>query len=361
MEENSVGLGFQSFPAQLVIVDPRAAPRGIEHTNAYQEDQARGLGGWADFHEPGEDDGGQSAASSLAAGLDTEIPDANVGFQLLQKMGWSKGKGLGRNEDGIVEPVRAGIDAGIRLGVGKQEEDNYFTNAELIERRRMECEIQANEDEDRRRKREAQAGWEQKVKEEVTELKRTFYCDECHKQYEKAMEFEQHLSSYDHHHKKRLQEMRIMQNERTRDERAKKEARAMNKEMAKLQQQIHRAKQQAGAPPPPAPLPAEAAQQQPLAMPQAGFIPPLPAGAPPLPPLPPDQPPLPPPDEPAPLPPGAGSGMRMGFSTTTNSGGRMATMVRGGRAGSMRGGLAAGRGRGPVVAGFGASDSEDEA
>eukprot|EP00983_Pelagomonas_calceolata_P078221 1154194-Pelagomonas_calceolata.AAC.2 len=59
----------------------------------------------------------------------------------------------------------------------------------------------------------------------------------CHKQYEKAMEFEQHLSSYDHHHKKRLQEMRMMQNERTRDERAKKEAKAMNKEMAKLQQQ----------------------------------------------------------------------------------------------------------------------------
>mmetsp|Transcript_5581 Transcript_5581/g.15031 ORF Transcript_5581/g.15031 Transcript_5581/m.15031 type:complete len:360 (+) Transcript_5581:52-1131(+) len=358
MEENSVGLGFQCFPPQVVIVDPRAAPRGIEHTNAYQEDQVRGLGdSWADFHEPGEDDGGQSAASSLAAGLDTEIPDANVGFRLLKKMGWSKGKGLGRNEDGIVEPVRAGIDAGIRLGVGKQEEDNYFTNAELIERRKMECEIQANEDEDRRRKREAQAGWEQKVKEEVTELKRTFYCDVCHKQYEKAMEFEQHLSSYDHHHKKRLQEMRMMQNERTRDERAKKEAKAMNKEMAKLQQQIQRAKQQAGAPAPPAPLPA----QQPLAMPQAGFVPPLPAGAPPPPPLPPDQPPLPPPDEPAPLPPGAGSGMRMGFSTTTSSGGRLAASARGGRLGSGRGRVAAGRGRGPVVAGFGASDSEEEA
>lgn len=29
-----------------------------------------------------------------------EIPDANVGFKLLQKMGWSKGKGLGRDENG---------------------------------------------------------------------------------------------------------------------------------------------------------------------------------------------------------------------------------------------------------------------
>ncbi len=29
-----------------------------------------------------------------------EIPDTNVGFKLLQKMGWSKGKGLGRQENG---------------------------------------------------------------------------------------------------------------------------------------------------------------------------------------------------------------------------------------------------------------------
>jgi len=40
-----------------------------------------------------------------------------------------------------------------------QEEDNYYTNAELIERRRMESEIQANEDEERRRKREVWALW----------------------------------------------------------------------------------------------------------------------------------------------------------------------------------------------------------
>ncbi len=59
----------------------------------------------------------------------------------------------------------------------------------------------------------------------------------CRKQYDKAMDFEQHLSSYDHHHTKRLAEMRAMQSERTRSERARKEARAMEKEMAKLQQQ----------------------------------------------------------------------------------------------------------------------------
>lgn len=59
----------------------------------------------------------------------------------------------------------------------------------------------------------------------------------CDKQYDKAMQLEEHLSSYDHHHRKRLVEMRAMQAERTRDERARKEAKAAEKEMLKLQQQ----------------------------------------------------------------------------------------------------------------------------
>jgi len=29
----------------------------------------------------------------------------NVGFKLLQKMGWSGSKGLGKNENGILEPL----------------------------------------------------------------------------------------------------------------------------------------------------------------------------------------------------------------------------------------------------------------
>ncbi len=50
--------------------------------------------------------------------------------------------------------MRAGVDAGVRLGLGKQQEDDHYTNPELIERKKLETEIQADEDEDRRRKRE---------------------------------------------------------------------------------------------------------------------------------------------------------------------------------------------------------------
>eukprot|EP00197_Chlamydomonas_leiostraca_P002226 CAMPEP_0202859708 /NCGR_PEP_ID=MMETSP1391-20130828/1705_1 /ASSEMBLY_ACC=CAM_ASM_000867 /TAXON_ID=1034604 /ORGANISM="Chlamydomonas leiostraca, Strain SAG 11-49" /LENGTH=237 /DNA_ID=CAMNT_0049538765 /DNA_START=68 /DNA_END=777 /DNA_ORIENTATION=+ len=237
MEDAYSGLGFAP-----VIVDPRLAPRGDQFTNAFQEDQFRkARDGWEDFREPGEPDD----APAPVIDMNTEIPDTNVGFKLLQKMGWTKGKGLGRNEDGRVEPVKTGVDAGVRLGLGKQEEDDHFTAAELIERRRLETEIQANEDEERRRRREAQAEREARIREEVTEIKKTFYCELCHKQYEKAMELEEHLSSYDHHHKKRLAEMRAMQNNRTREDRVRKEAKAMEREMAKLTQQAQRATQAA--------------------------------------------------------------------------------------------------------------------
>lgn len=36
----------------------------------------------------------------LRRAFPAEIPDENVGYRLLQKMGWSKGKGLGRNGNG---------------------------------------------------------------------------------------------------------------------------------------------------------------------------------------------------------------------------------------------------------------------
>lgn len=49
---------------------------------------------------------------------------------------------------------------------------------------------------------QVEAEREQKIQSEVKEIRKVFFCELCNKQYKLAMEFETHLSSYDHNHKK---------------------------------------------------------------------------------------------------------------------------------------------------------------
>ncbi|GJX04220.1 Toll/interleukin-1 receptor domain-containing protein [Tanacetum coccineum] len=168
------------------------------------------------------------------ASLDTQLPSSNVGFRLLQKMGW-KGKGLGKNEQGITEPIKSGIrDA--KLGLGKQEEDDFFTAEENIQRKKLDIELE--ETEEVAKKREVMADREIKIETEVKEIRKSFYCELCNKQYKLAVEFEGHLSSYDHNHRK----MKEMHGSSGRDERQKREQLRQEKEMAKAD--AHKQQQQ---------------------------------------------------------------------------------------------------------------------
>jgi len=45
-------------------------------------------------------------AKTETASTETPIASKNKGFQMLAKMGWTKGQGLGKSETAIVEPVR---------------------------------------------------------------------------------------------------------------------------------------------------------------------------------------------------------------------------------------------------------------
>ncbi|KAK9161880.1 hypothetical protein Syun_008221 [Stephania yunnanensis] len=174
------------------------------------------------------------------ASLDTQLTSSNIGFRLLQKMGW-KGKGLGKNEQGIVEPIKAGI-RDPKLGIGKQEQDDFFTAEENIQRKKLDVELE--ETEEHAKKREVVAEREQKIQSEVKEIRKVFYCDLCNKQYKLAMEFEVHLSSYDHNHRKRFKEMREMHGSSSRDDRQKREQLRQEKEIAKFAQLADAHKQQ---------------------------------------------------------------------------------------------------------------------
>ncbi|KAL6324072.1 hypothetical protein AAG906_006343 [Vitis piasezkii] len=174
------------------------------------------------------------------ASLDTQLTSSNIGFRLLQKMGW-KGKGLGKDEQGIIEPIKSGI-RDPRLGVGKQEEDDFFTAEENIQRKKLDIELE--ETEEHAKKREVVAEREQKIQTEVKEIRKVFYCELCNKQYKLAMEFEVHLSSYDHNHRKRFKEMREMHGTSSRDDRQKREQQRQEREMAKFALMADARKQQ---------------------------------------------------------------------------------------------------------------------
>lgn len=77
---------------------------------------------------------------------------------------------------------------------------------------------------------------EQKIQTEVKEIRKVFFCDLCNKQYKLAIEFEAHLSSYDHNHRKRFKEMREMHGSSSRDDRQKREQQRQEREMAKFAQ-----------------------------------------------------------------------------------------------------------------------------
>lgn len=166
------------------------------------------------------------------ASLDTQLTPSNIGFRLLLKMGW-KGKGLGKDEQGITEPIKSGM-RDPKLGIGKQEEEDYYTSGENIQRRKLEIEVE--ETEEVAKKREVMAEREQKIQTEVNEIRKTFFCELCNKQYKLAMEFEAHLSSYDHNHRKRFKEMREMHGSSNRDDRQKREQQRQEREMAKFAQ-----------------------------------------------------------------------------------------------------------------------------
>lgn len=176
------------------------------------------------------------------ASEDTQLTSSNVGFRLLQKMGW-KGKGLGKEEQGMVEPIRAkSRDA--KLGLGKQEQDDFYTAEENVHRKKLEVELE--ETEELVKRREVEAEREQKIQSEVKEIRKVFFCELCNKQYKLAMEFETHLSSYDHNHKKRFKEMREQQTSRGRDDRQKREQLRHEKELQRLAE----AQRQQQQPPP---------------------------------------------------------------------------------------------------------------
>ncbi len=117
---------------------------------------------------------------------------------------------------GIVDPIRLNQNT-LKLGLGKEDELEHYTNN--IKRKDMEPQVQLTEDQ-----------LQEKLEKEtqLKEMNKIFYCQLCNKQYKKVQDYETHLGtkrlpapshqysldSYDHNHKKRFQEMKMLDKSR---------------------------------------------------------------------------------------------------------------------------------------------------
>jgi len=167
------------------------------------------------------------------ASMDRPIEETNIGYRLVLKMGWQTGTGLGRNAQGIVDPIKLDTAIGT-LGLGKADEYDSLSEEATKQRKLLDTEVQAIETFEMALAREEKAHKEAKLQQLIAETNSVFYCKLCNKQYTIVSDYEAHLNSYDHHHKARFTEMKQLQNAFKADERQRKELKREEKEMARL-------------------------------------------------------------------------------------------------------------------------------
>lgn len=167
------------------------------------------------------------------ASMDKPIPSENRGYALLKKMGWSGYSGLGKTGQGIVDPIRINTEQD-HLGLGKQSEFDETADAATEERRKLESELQAKEDAQSKQLRMDKVEKEERIAEEIAVVTKAFFCEVCNKQYHKVAEFESHLSSYDHHHRKRFKEMQASEKARRGGNEVEKARKKEERQQAKL-------------------------------------------------------------------------------------------------------------------------------
>ncbi|XP_011150988.1 angiogenic factor with G patch and FHA domains 1 isoform X2 [Harpegnathos saltator] len=103
---------------------------GVEKDNVISSSQL--ASGYQDRAEARRQHVGSSNhhAKTQQSSLDWSIPKDNKGFKILTKMGWSEGRSLGKDGDGITEPVPIKCNHADKSGLGSTSETD-FSNVDV--------------------------------------------------------------------------------------------------------------------------------------------------------------------------------------------------------------------------------------
>lgn len=99
-------------------------------------DMARGKHHIGDFMPPNELEKFMKTYSTLKQGQTPDVSDyrefkiqaENIGYRLLEKFGWKEGKGLGRNSQGIIDPINKGTTPINHAGLGQDRPSELDRN-----------------------------------------------------------------------------------------------------------------------------------------------------------------------------------------------------------------------------------------
>eukprot|EP00048_Salpingoeca_helianthica_P006000 m.94121 g.94121 ORF g.94121 m.94121 type:complete len:151 (+) comp13842_c3_seq1:78-530(+) len=120
-----------------------------------------------------------------ASHLDRPLASSNVGFQLLIKMGWKAGAGLGREAQGRVEPVPF-IEKKETMGLGRMNMELEMVSKVTEVRKLLKSEVALGASEEKLQKWKDESERKDVLQAQRKEASRVFFCEVCNKQYNKV-------------------------------------------------------------------------------------------------------------------------------------------------------------------------------
>eukprot|EP00062_Callorhinchus_milii_P016034 gi/632966901/ref/XP_007899676.1/ PREDICTED: G patch domain-containing protein 8 isoform X1 [Callorhinchus milii] len=150
-----------------------------------------------------------------------------------------------QNALGRTDPIPIVVKYDV-MGMGRMEMELDYAD-DATERRRV-MEVEKQDTEELRQKYKDFAEKEKAIAKALEDLRANFYCELCDKQYQKHLEFDNHINSYDHAHKQRLKDLKQREFARNVSSKSRKDEKKQERALRRLHELAELRKQQECAP-----------------------------------------------------------------------------------------------------------------